>query len=411
VLQTKIHILLGSIFLLLLLFLLVLLNERNVFASPNVLDINALERMGVNQSTIEDIVISSLEPRARPPMDSDFINLLASYGGDPLTRAYLDMDKETSNLPVAPISQNAVKRMIERKVTRDVVIASINEALRTSNNSENQKPIAPAAGDRGIIETDIPGDYNNTGPVVGAVALGTAPLVAGTAMGSSGGGALNAGTAAGMPNSTYGSVPNSDTIIENRTTIESIPSDKAPQNPAVGYNDSTIPSTDEAFSQNAYDGYMKASLVDTQMESLAIEHAGAGLASESFSSSNGQVTLPKGNAYNNEEAKNNKQALEEVEKKATFTTPYPVREPAPEQTFYMGSYEKETLDAHKVDVHRNSQSGYLGTSVESTPRGHKVHRFFSGKTDSTVEGQRGSDAPKQRSSLGGTPTTLQDFLP
>jgi hypothetical protein len=75
----------------------------------------------------------------------------------------------------------------------------------------------------------------------------------------------------------------------------------------------------------------------------------------------------------------------------------------------MGSYETVTPDGHRVNVHRNSQSGYLGTAVESTASGHTVHRYFSGKPSSTQEGARGSDRPKN--SNGGTPVERSDFLP
>jgi hypothetical protein len=84
---------------------------------------------------------------------------------------------------------------------------------------------------------------------------------------------------------------------------------------------------------------------------------------------------------------------------------YPVREPQPDDSYFMGSYRTETLDGHAVDVHRASKSNVLGTRVESRASGQKVHRYFSGQPERKAES---NETPK-RNAIGGTPNEIIDY--
>ncbi|MDR2349642.1 MAG: hypothetical protein LBF41_03300 [Deltaproteobacteria bacterium] len=343
----------------------------------------------MTDDTIRDIVVASLEPRARPAMDADFINLLADYGGDPLTRAYLDMDVKTSHLPAAPMSEGAIRRFAARRAAVSEMVDAINEALAASEAGEDRNGTAPSAGESGITETDIPGDYNNTGPVVAAAGMSAAPLAAGAANGGA------AGSVAAVP----------ATGSDGAAAFGEAGDFPAAREAAF---DGASPGVSPGASPGGKRSMRAASDFAVNDDgTLAMESAGSSL---SFENPRGSADLKRSSRIPEKsgESGNGRDDSEVAGKKAT---PYPVREPSEDHTFYMGSYETTAPDGHGAIVHRNSRSGYLGSSVESTSSGHKVQRYFSGKTESAVPGRRGSDAPKRGNSLGGTPVKAEDFLP
>jgi hypothetical protein len=389
-----------------LLFLcLAIYGPVSLWAGPNVLDINRLKDLGVSQTTLEDIVKYSLTPRARKHMEADFILQLASYGGNPLTRAYLDMELSSSHSPTAPLSQGKVLEMIQKRVAVSQVIAAIETALSESQRGEDFYGSSPPSAGSEISVSDIPGDFNNTGPILAAAAVGAAPVA---------GAALNSGSSAALP-----PVPMSEISPEYTSSADSVPFERSQMEseevlqPSVQAASAPALASSPALAEAAATPYsMNPFLAEGDAPVLAMEMAGAGLANGAPHPLRDLKTLPVVPAVPPKGEPRAEEAAEEATGSASASSvPYPVREPGPEHTFYMGSFEAVTLDGHRVDVHRNSKSGYLGTRVESTPSGKKVHRSFSGKPESVEEGARGSDAPKKRSALGGTPAELSDFLP
>jgi hypothetical protein len=414
----------GGIFLLLS---LILINPASLSAGPNVLDLNALQTLGVTEDTLELIVRSSLSPRARAPMDADFLYALASYGGEPLTRSYLELDMSYSHEPRAPISQADITSMMRNRVAVDQMIAAIDAALYGTDENEDDLYSAPSAGESEIMVSDIPSDYNNVGPVLAAGAVGTAPAV-GAALGSSGGGtgAAGGGSVAGgaAAASSLPSVPMSEISPQYTTAVNSSPFERTQMesdafevtnyDPGSPLSSGVAPSPNYGEAARPPAPSMDPFLGGENLPIFSTERAGSGFANGAPHPLIDLKTLPAPPARESENSSSQEAqspAPEELVAGAT-ATPYPVREPDQSHTFFMGSYETETLDGHRVDVHRNSRSGFLGTSVESTASGKKVHRAFSGKTESAVDGARGSDASKKkRSPLGGTPAELSDFLP
>ncbi|MDR2612743.1 MAG: hypothetical protein LBG06_07950 [Deltaproteobacteria bacterium] len=183
-------------------FLAAFLAAPALLAGPNVLDLNQLNALGISQETVRDIVTESLSQRGRPPMDADLILSLSRYGGEPLMRAYLDLDRESRLAPEPPLSREAVMAMMARLEGRDEIIRRIDtirshtkEAGRPEKRARSkgpagggkaERPSAPSAGDVSVEEGDLPGDFNNKGaaPAAGASPSAGAAPGAGTAPGA-----------------------------------------------------------------------------------------------------------------------------------------------------------------------------------------------------------------------------------
>ncbi|MDR2406028.1 MAG: hypothetical protein LBE27_06625, partial [Deltaproteobacteria bacterium] len=125
--------------------LAILIFPSDLKAGPNVLDIQELKGLGLTDTTIEEIVTVSLRPRARKPLDADFIKLMAAYGGDGLTSAYLELDSLTAAYPNAPIGRDTIQRLIAAKVAKGEIIAMIRKAIDNTKKDDSQ--MAPSAGE------------------------------------------------------------------------------------------------------------------------------------------------------------------------------------------------------------------------------------------------------------------------
>jgi hypothetical protein len=63
--------------------------------------------------------------------------------------------------------------------------------------------------------------------------------------------------------------------------------------------------------------------------------------------------------------------------------PYEIRKPRGSEGLYMGVTEAVKPDGHVYQVNSNGRRESQGFEVLSRPSGHKVHRYFSGRTDQT----------------------------
>jgi hypothetical protein len=63
--------------------------------------------------------------------------------------------------------------------------------------------------------------------------------------------------------------------------------------------------------------------------------------------------------------------------------PYQIRRPEGSRGVYMGVQEEVKPDGHVYQTNLNGRKEYLGSEVLSRPSGHKIHRYYSGKTDRT----------------------------
>ncbi|MDR1086207.1 MAG: hypothetical protein LBP22_15460 [Deltaproteobacteria bacterium] len=71
--------------------------------------------------------------------------------------------------------------------------------------------------------------------------------------------------------------------------------------------------------------------------------------------------------------------------------PYEIRKPRGSEGLYMGVTEAVKPDGHVYQVNSNGRRESQGFEVLSRPSGHKVHRFFSGRTDQTYNPGDGYD--------------------
>jgi hypothetical protein len=166
-------------------------------AGPNAPDLNDLADLGISRGTVSDLVAESLAPRARPPMEADFVLLLARYGGDPLMRAYLDLDMESRHSPEAPLGEQAVKSMIARRDPAAEIINRIGNARRDyrsrggRGSGGGRASRAPSAGDR--PQSGARGADSSGGRAESAAAA-AAGFAAGAGAGAASGGPSRAGT-------------------------------------------------------------------------------------------------------------------------------------------------------------------------------------------------------------------------
>ncbi|MDR2386681.1 MAG: hypothetical protein LBE80_03730 [Deltaproteobacteria bacterium] len=76
------------------------------------MDLNDLKSKGLSDRSREIIVTQSLAQRARPPLEIEFIEELADYGGDVLAQAYLEMDAVTADQKSSPLPPSSMKNMM-----------------------------------------------------------------------------------------------------------------------------------------------------------------------------------------------------------------------------------------------------------------------------------------------------------
>ncbi|MDR1166340.1 MAG: hypothetical protein LBO66_10850 [Deltaproteobacteria bacterium] len=337
-------------------------------ARPNVLDIAELRDLGLSPTTIEELIVVSLKPRARPPLDADFIVAMAQYGGNDLTGAYLRLDDLTGHLEASPLGRDEIMKLIRAKVARDEIIRMINDAAqRVEEDGPAGRAVAspPAAGS--------PDSASSSSAAPLALAAGGG-LAAGAYLGSSG------ASKTGIQESEL--APAADSVPSLPET--SVPSLEVPSAPAgaslspatAGEEMGTLPSSGAATEFASSDG-----------GTLALERAGERFASGAPTPRQSLLTPPAAPSGEREAFRRTPQELSRGEQ-ADPARPlpreggaYPVRTPSADSSFFMGSYETVTPDGRRVDVHRNAASGVLGTSVESSPSGHKVHRAFSGRVE------------------------------
>ncbi|MDR2352311.1 MAG: hypothetical protein LBF22_03965 [Deltaproteobacteria bacterium] len=404
--------------------ILILFSATISWAGPNVLDIQELKGLGLKDATIEDIVTVSLKPRARKPLDADFIKELASYGGDPLTSAYLNLDSLSSSDPECPIGRDKILKLIAARVKSDEIIEIIHEALR---DYKEPKDVAPSAGS-GESSTYLPAMAMAGAGIAGTQALNssktnsaalenTSPQVEWSPDDFSSVESQNIPQARILETEQLNSISdnlanpeNLDSLdkpslnIEESTQIEAEKLDPILEK-ASQIEPEKLETTPDEINQNS--PLQSAMLSDGQLP-LSMEDAGSHLATDV------PVLDPKETqAQNQEDLRNTPQTLYRGQKADPARpmprggTLYPVREPQEDDAYFMGSYRYETLDSHAVDVHRASKSGVLGTRVESRANGQKVHRYFSGRPERKVQE---TETSSRRSSLGGTPNEIVDYF-
>ncbi|MDR2199141.1 MAG: hypothetical protein LBR53_06785 [Deltaproteobacteria bacterium] len=355
------------------------LSSQPTLAGPNVLDISELKSLGLSDSTIENIVAVSLSPRARPPLDADFIKLLATHGGDGLTKDYLDLDALSSGDGKAPLSPDSVRKLISARVAADEIRVMIRDALE-EYRADDGKENAPSAG---ATDAAGSGPYAAAGVVAAGAAAGSG-LSAGGAGADSGAHSPELGDAGGAAPSGAWNPEDEDFSAaadggDGFLTAEDLLRESEAAG-AMGESEHLVPLTI---------GNAGGSMAEAEAESRIPERAAAPDPRKT------PQTLRRG------------QKADPSRPMPADGRMYPVREPEEDDEYFMGSYRYETLDGHQVDVHRASKSGVLGTRVESRAGGQKVHRYFSGRPEKkavrTVPGTK-------RSASGGTPNEMIDYF-
>ncbi|MDR3204786.1 MAG: hypothetical protein LBV23_08590 [Deltaproteobacteria bacterium] len=97
-----------------------------------VLDFNELSRRGLSEKSREIIVAQALTVRARPPLEVSFILELASYGGDELARAYLEMDARTNQMSQSPLAPETIKSFMNAKMASSDLISMMEKTVTPS---------------------------------------------------------------------------------------------------------------------------------------------------------------------------------------------------------------------------------------------------------------------------------------
>ncbi|MDR1040092.1 MAG: hypothetical protein LBR80_07995 [Deltaproteobacteria bacterium] len=400
-----------------------------LMASQDVLDATELFRLGVSADTASVLMAESLMPRARPAISPGFARGLARHGGDPLLRAYLDLDSETRYDADPSLSRAEVERMMERGDSPEEIIERIDGARlgRRSGGSAaalaappavqvaaraGSNTHAPAAGDHdaedGILEEDLPGDFNNIGP---PLAAGAAAGAAGAAAfsGSGPGVANGAGAAASVAGASGANVPSSNVpgsnVPSSSFPTNNVPASNVPASalsPPASTPGSAAEAAEASFAYEEFQSGAAAFAPESAAnmpepaaskgaaESVASAEGALGLgnAGSSFAdsvpprpeASPGAVPAEPAAAVPSAEAAAD-EAPEAMGSLETHGTPFPVREPEEDDGFFMGTFQKVAPDGHRVLVHRNVRAGGQGTAIESTPDGRKLRRSFSWSAD------------------------------
>jgi hypothetical protein len=103
------------------------------------LDLNELKSKGLGEKSREIIVTQSLAKRARPPLEIEFIEELAAYGGDVLAQAYLEMDAATHDQKTSPLPPTSMKNMMAAGLTPAELVKftqSVNPKAHENEPSE-----------------------------------------------------------------------------------------------------------------------------------------------------------------------------------------------------------------------------------------------------------------------------------
>ncbi|MDR2354359.1 MAG: hypothetical protein LBF22_14610 [Deltaproteobacteria bacterium] len=392
---------------------LVFLVARPAHSVPYVLDLQELQALGLQDTTIQEIVTASLSPRGRPPIEGSFLKEMAQYGGDSLTRAYVELDKTTAALRDPVFSEKTVSQMIQNKVPSEAIVSEINETLARYKTGQRpqRRTLENANQENGNQENDNQAHFGK-GEIIFASGIGLAGAGGIIAASQS----ENGFNGPGNLSSQNITSPVSETSTLNETLNET-PTQTYTQ---LGIQeedllDSSVPLTSEDYPGENFMGGPKnhaSGIVPESEVPLELGRAGSLLASGVPPQHQPLESLPKVTTPSREELRKTPQTLhrgEQADPARPLALPernYPVREPGPEHAFFMGSFEQTTLDDHEVVIHRNSRSGYVGNRVEETPSGHKVYRYFSGKPEVT---QEEIDAKEKRNSLGGTPRDRADL--
>lgn len=123
-------------------------------------DLEIMREAGLSSETLGRYLAQNLGvDRAAPPVDANLLTRLGRYGGDPLARAYLDLDKRTVHLPAREFSPEVVDQLMLSGVEPEALTKLLNdEAARYAAASSGSAiaaagsvisgTLAPPAGDR-----------------------------------------------------------------------------------------------------------------------------------------------------------------------------------------------------------------------------------------------------------------------
>lgn len=132
------------------------------------IDLMTMQEAGLSSETLGRYLAQNLGgQRAAPPVDANLLTRLAQYGGDPLARAYLDLDRQTTHLATREFSPEVVGQLMASGVSPDELIKLLNnEAARYAAGEptiaaagsmiSSQPVVAPSAGDQPTVAPTAP---------------------------------------------------------------------------------------------------------------------------------------------------------------------------------------------------------------------------------------------------------------
>ncbi|MDR1110608.1 MAG: hypothetical protein LBP92_07935 [Deltaproteobacteria bacterium] len=108
------------------------------------LDLAELGRRGLGERSREIIVAQALSHRARPPLEIGFVLEMASYGGDDLAQAYLEMDAATSQEAASPLPPESMRNLMAAGLAPADLRSFADSSNPALNGQDEEQAPAPA---------------------------------------------------------------------------------------------------------------------------------------------------------------------------------------------------------------------------------------------------------------------------
>ena len=126
---------------------LILVAAATAVQAREPVDLMTMQEAGLSSETLGRFLAQNLDgQRAAPAVDANLLTRLAQYGGDPLARAYLELDRQTVHLPAREFSPEVVDQLMISGVSPEEMTRLLNnEAARYA---AGEPALAPSAGDQ-----------------------------------------------------------------------------------------------------------------------------------------------------------------------------------------------------------------------------------------------------------------------
>lgn len=99
------------------LFFIISITSVAIASAGDPVDLEEMQKAGLSSEAIGRFLAQNLATsRVVPPMEAKLLTELATYGGDSLAQAYLDLDKRTAHLASRDFSPEVVEQLIKNKV-------------------------------------------------------------------------------------------------------------------------------------------------------------------------------------------------------------------------------------------------------------------------------------------------------